>query len=127
MMRREKLAGLTSISVLALGLVTAPSLPAAAGDQFDGVYSVEVMTDVGNCAKTYHGTVTIEGGHVKATSEAGASAFGLVDTEGTISMQFRDQDEIAHVAGHAKGLKAQGTWSTPVSQCGGRWRAERQG
>ena len=127
MMRQEKLAGFLAISTLALGLTAAVTLPAFAGSQFDGIYNVEVMTDVGNCAKVQRGTVTIQGGHVQATSEAGATAFGLVDTEGTISMQFHDGEEVAHVAGHAKGIKATGTWSAPVSQCGGRWRAERQG
>ena len=126
-MRRQGLAGYVWISLLAIGLTMAFSLRAAAGDQFDGVYDVDVSTDVGNCNKTYHGTVTIEGGHVTSTGDAGATAWGLVDSEGTVSMQFHRGEELAHVAGHAKGRKAQGTWSTPVSQCGGRWWAERRG
>lgn len=126
MMRRRKIAGRVSISLLALGLTAALCLHAAAGSNFDGVYNVDVSTDVGNCAKTYHGTVVIQGGHVVSTGDANATAWGLVDTEGTISMQFHREDELAHVAGHAKGLKANGTWSTPVSQCGGRWWAERR-
>lgn len=128
-MTRAKITGLAAVSFWVLGLA-AISLPALAGTNFDGVYEVTVTTTVGSCAKTYRGTVVIEGGHVKTTSEEGATAFGLVDTEGTISMQFHDKDELAHVAGKAantkKGAAASGTWSAPVSQCGGRWNAVRQ-
>jgi hypothetical protein len=127
MMRRQKLAGVVSVSLLAIGLAGAFSLHAVAGSQFDGTYVVDITTLVGSCDKTYHGTVTIQGGHVVATSDAKSSAWGLVDSEGTISMQFHRDEELAHVAGHAKGAKAEGTWSTPISQCGGRWRAERAG
>jgi hypothetical protein len=129
-MTRAKTTGLAAISVFCLGLA-AISLPALAGTNFDGVYDVTVTTTVGSCAKVQKGTVVIEGGHVKTTSEEGATAFGLVDTEGTISMQFHDKDELAHVAGYAKngkkGPSATGTWSAPVSQCGGHWSAVRQG
>ncbi|MGO9004483.1 MAG: hypothetical protein ACLQIQ_02860 [Beijerinckiaceae bacterium] len=126
-MRRQKLAGYVSISLLAIGLTAALSLRAAAGDQFDGVYNVDVSTDVGNCDKTYHGAVTIEGGHVVSTSDAAATAWGIVGSDGTVSMQFHRGDELVHVAGYAKGVKAKGTWSNSVSQCGGRWWAERRG
>ena len=126
-MRRQKLAGCVSISLLALGLTAALSLRAAAGNQFDGIYNVDVSTDVGTCDKTYHGTVTIEGGHVTSTGDAKATAWGLVGSDGTVSMQFHRGDELAHVAGHAKGIKGQGTWSNSVSLCGGRWWAERRG
>jgi hypothetical protein len=124
-MRRQKIAGVGLISLLAIGLAGAFSLRAAAGNQFDGTYVVDITTLVGTCDKTYHGTVTIQGGHVTATSDAKSSAWGLVDSEGTISMQFHREEQLPHVAGHARGIKAEGTWSTPISQCGGRWRAER--
>jgi hypothetical protein len=124
-MRTRKLAGIPTY-LAAVGLAFGLALPADAGTDFDGMYNVDVMTDVGGCDKLYHGVVTIQGGHVVSTGDVGATAFGLVDSEGTVSMQFRLHDDIAHVAGHVKGRKGQGTWSAPTPQCGGRWRAERQ-
>jgi hypothetical protein len=125
-MNRHKLMGRVSTVFLTLGVAAVLAGTADAGVNFDGIYSIEVTTDVGACAKTYQGTVTIQGGHVVATSHGDAMAYGLVATDGTISLQFHEGQEIAHVAGYAKGVKAQGTWSAPVSQCGGRWRAERR-
>jgi hypothetical protein len=127
MMRRQNLAGGVSTLLLALGVAVGLAGTVAAGSNFDGVYTVDVTTDVGTCAKTSRGTVTIQDGHVVATSLGNATAYGLVATDGAISLQFHAGEELAHVAGYAKARKAKGTWSAPVSQCGGRWQAERQG
>lgn len=112
------------------GLAAAIATPVSAGTNFDGAYDVEVKTDVGPCEKIYHGTVTVQGGHVVSTGDVGAKAYGLVATDGTVSLQFQrgeHGEEIVHAAGKMSGRTGKGTWSAPIPQCGGRWTAKRQG
>lgn len=96
-------------------------------DRYDGVYSIEITTTAGSCAKTYHGTVTITGGHISAISDPGASAAGLVEDDGTVSLMFRENGQIVNVGGRLSGRRGRGPWSSPTAECGGWWRAERQG
>jgi hypothetical protein len=108
--------------------MAAIALPAAAGTNFDGNYDVEVNTDVGAaCEKIYHGTVTVQDGHVVSTGDVGAKAYGIVATDGTVSLQFQRGDDIVHAAGKMTGKTGKGTWSAPIPQCGGRWHATRRG
>jgi hypothetical protein len=94
---------------------------------YDGVYSVEITTEDGPCGKLYQGSVTIANGRISAISDPQASASGLIEDDGTVSLSFRENGQVAHVGGHVAGRYGRGAWSSPTAECGGTWRAERQG
>lgn len=94
---------------------------------YDGIYSINVITEDGPCDKAYQGSVTITDGQVTAISQPMATASGLVEDDGTISLTFRQNEQVAHVGGKIRGRHGSGAWSSPTAQCGGIWRAERQG
>ena len=96
--------------------------------QYDGTYSVEVVTQDGSCANT-HWTVGVTHGQIASISPntANISASGLIEDDGTVSMTFRGGDgQVAHVGGNVKGDKGNGAWSSPTLLCGGVWRADKQ-
>jgi len=109
----------------ALGLFFAACLPAAADHGFDGTYRVDVTTDVGPCAQTASGTVTIDDGLFVSSDAGSVVAYGRVGADGVVSFALHRGSDIAHVSGRLKGSRGQGAWSAPIQQCGGRWTATR--
>ncbi len=116
--------------VLALGLFAstlAPSLAVPAASSYDGVYSVEVITDVGTCDRAYRWSVEVADGKVTSAANMPMSATGIIDRTGLVQLALHHDAQVAHVAGQMKGNVGSGTWSSPTMQCGGHWRAERRG
>ncbi len=93
---------------------------------YDGVYSVEITTEDGRCDKAYRGSITVINGRITAISDPQASASGLIEDDGTVSLSFRENGQIVHVGGRVSGRYGRGPWSSPTAECGGVWRAERQ-
>lgn len=96
--------------------------------RYDGVYSVKIMTQAGAgpCEKVYQGSVTVANGRITEISDPQASATGLIEDDGTVSLSFRENGQIAHVGGHISGRYGSGAWSSPTAECGGVWHSERQ-
>jgi hypothetical protein len=96
--------------------------------RYDGVYSVKITTEAGAgpCEKVYQGSVTIANGRITEISDPQASATGLIEDDGTVSLSFRENGQIAHVGGRISGRYGSGAWSSPTAECGGVWRSERQ-
>ncbi len=96
--------------------------------QFDGSYSVEIVTQDGSCANT-HWTVAVAHGQIASITpnNSNITASGLIEDDGTVSMTFRGgKGDVAHVGGTVKGDKGNGAWSSPTLLCGGVWRADKQ-
>jgi hypothetical protein len=95
---------------------------------FDGIYRVEITTTDGHgaCTPSYSGTVTIQHFRVVALSDPQATASGGIEDDGTVSLAFEKDGQIANVGGRIKGRGGKGFWSSPTAQCGGLWRAERE-
>ena len=127
-MMRPALAAILCASLAAFSLATrAADAKSFSLSHYDGVYSIEITTSAGSCSKTYRGSVTITNGQVSATSAPGASASGLVEDDGTVSLSFRENGQIANVGGKMGVGHGHGPWSSPTAECGGWWYAERQG
>lgn len=93
---------------------------------FDGVYTVDIETTVGECEKSRQIMMAIANGHVAATDDPSIQSSGMIDTHGSVSLAFKKDADITHVGGHMKGKAGVGTWSSPTRQCGGSWRAARR-
>ncbi len=111
--------------LIGLGAQAAPKTSIGA-NAYDGVYSVEIITDEGSCDKAYRWSVAIVDGRVSSTGDVVAEASGQIDGRGELSLAFRRNDQVAHAAGRVSGTWGQGTWNSASLKCGGHWRAERR-
>ncbi len=115
-----------SIAAFSLAARAADTKPISLS-HYDGTYSIKITTSEGPCEKSYRGSVTITDGQVSASSEPGASVSGLIEEDGTVSLSFRENGQIANVGGKMWARQGRGPWSSPTAECGGWWYAERQG
>jgi hypothetical protein len=100
----------------------------AARPGFDGTYRVEITTTGGHgtCPASYAGTLTIHDFRVVALSDPSATATGGIESDGTVSLAFRREDQFANVGGRMASGGGKGFWSSPTAYCGGLWHAERE-
>jgi hypothetical protein len=119
-------AALCAVSILPAATTANAQHKLASVENHDGVYAVDIITEVGSCDKAYHWTFSVAGGRISSSSDAMMQASGQIDLRGIVSVAFRRDNNVAHVAGKVIGASGSGTWSSPTLQCGGSWRAARQ-
>jgi hypothetical protein len=106
-----------------LGLVAAAA-PVSATGNFDGKWSVVVVTQKGDCDRAYRYPIDIKG---QALINAGNTAFdisGKVAGDGAVAVKIRHGDKSASGSGRLSGSYGQGQWSG--GSCAGTWTAERR-
>ena len=112
--------------VLACALALSASAASAMTTKFDGVWDVDVRTTVGDCEQDVAGTVTLQNGHVVATSGADVGVWGYVEDNGVLSARFTRGQGILRAQGKLKGAAGSGAWSSNTNYCGGQWTARRE-
>ena len=115
----------------AMLLATAVSADARAPlgqTNFDGSWSVLIVTDYGSCDRAYRYGVQISNGRVFYEGGAGVDIFGRVGPRGQVSVQVRQGDQQATGTGRLSQASGGGRWSgsSPNQQCAGHWVAERR-
>ncbi len=128
------------ISLLALVVIstTGPSLAqsnntrlartAAAGAiGYDGAWTFETTTTVGNCPALVPNFVTIHDNRVASTDGvSNSNPWGYVESDGTLVARFSNQGgHLARANGRLRGTDGNGAWSSSTDMCGGTWRARR--
>lgn len=113
----------------ALGLVALLASTAAhAQAQFNGNWSVEVITQQGDCDKAYRYPVTIQNGQIRYGGPEQFNASGTVQANGAVSASISRGQDRANVTGTLSGKSGAGTWSTQGARtCSGRWSADKRG
>lgn len=116
------------ILLLALATLAANVAFAAPGGmaEYDGKWSVEVITDKGACDRVYRWNLGIQGGRVVDVGEV-ARPSGGVAANGRVNMRFVRNNDYASATGQLSEGWGSGSWSSPTLACSGRWRAERRG
>lgn len=109
----------TSACMLASACAT---LPASAGNRYDGTWSVAAVTERGECAAAYAWSVAVINSHI---SDAGpfVQSAGFVNGRGSITLRVTHGSDVLAAAGAIRGATATGTWRSTTSQCAGRWNA----
>ncbi len=100
----------------------------AQGSKFDGRWSVEVITEKGDCDRAYRYSIVIENGQARYGGQEAFNVSGQVKPSGAVAGSISRGSDRADVNGQlaAEGNGA-GTWSTSGSRaCAGRWNAERR-
>jgi len=96
---------------------------------FDGPWSVVIVTDYGSCDRAYRYGVQIANGQVFYRGSSGVNISGRVSPRGEVSVQVQQGSQQATGSGQLTEDSGEGQWSgaSPERQCGGHWIAERRG
>jgi hypothetical protein len=98
--------------------------PAAATPNYDGLWSVTIMTQKGNCDASYRYPVRISNGAVQNDGPSLISVSGKVGGNGAVTVLVSAGDKSANGTGKLSAKVGGGVWSG--GSCAGRWEAERR-
>jgi hypothetical protein len=114
-------------AALAAGLALSSAGAEAQTRTFDGVWSVEIVTDQGACDRAYRYSIQIENGRARYGGQGAFEVAGQVQANGAVSASIARGEDRATVTGRLQGAAGTGTWSTSGSRvCSGRWNAEKR-
>ena len=104
--------------------------PTAARAQagFDGLWTILIVTEAGECDRAYRYGVSIDHGRIVYDGTAGVELSGTVDPGGRVSATVQRGEQGATGTGRLSGARGRGTWrgKSSASQCSGYWEAERR-
>ena len=115
-------------ALLAASSWTAPAVSAAPGvTQFDGNWSVSIVTDSGECDRGYRYALHIAGGKIYYDNPS-FDISGQVNPGGQVRVVVKAGSQVAVGTGRMSRDYGTGTWSgqSPTSRCSGHWEAERR-
>jgi hypothetical protein len=110
--------------------VSSNAAPAARqqGANFDGLWSVAIMTLQGPCDRTYRYPARIVGSRVmQANADPSYRLYGAVSRSGAIRVIVVRGSQWADGRGRLTGGQGGGNWTTSGGQCSGQWTAARRG
>ena len=114
-----------ALSMAALLAATAyAAVPAVAKTNFDGKWSVVIITDKGSCDRSYRYPVRISDGSVGYGGEGSFNVSGRVAPNGSINVTVSRGEKRANGSGKLAGDFGSGSWSG--GECSGTWQAERR-
>src|SRR5262249_34327070 len=111
--------------LLAVPLAAAAAQPGSArtaGPNYDGPWSVLIVTDAGSCDRSYRYPVQIAGGRIHYQG-GGAAVSGQVDRNGRVAVSLRSGGAAAVGSGRLSGSSGSGRWqgASADMRCSGRW------
>lgn len=101
--------------------------PAAASD-FDGTWSVQLVTESGLCDAQYVYTLSVQGGQVRPVTTAssnGTTVTGRVGADGGVGLNVATAAANGTASGRLQVRSGAGTWRVSGGLCSGRWTARR--
>ena len=103
-------------------LITSSSFSAPG---YDGLWSVLVMTQKGDCDPGYRYPIRIANGHLVNAGDNAFTITGTVAPTGAISVTVSAGGKSASGSGRLAATEGGGSWSG--GSCSGSWTAERRG
>ncbi len=120
---------LTCLSVATALAVMAGTPARAQTSAYDGLWSVLIITEEGNCDRGYRYAVRIKRG-VVGHADPSSSSFlikGRVAGGGGIRVSVTRGDKSANGTGRMTRTSGAGKWRSAKGECSGIWTAERRG
>jgi len=111
------------IAILFAGALGAAA-PAAATANYDGLWSVVIVTEKGTCDRAYRYPVRISNGAVQNDGPSLINVSGKVGGNGVVTVLVSAGDKTASGTGRLSGKAGGGKWSGGA--CAGTWEAERR-
>jgi hypothetical protein len=116
-----------ALAILAASAVPAVPAPIAAKPNFDGAWSVLIVTERGTCDRAYRYPVRISNGSVGYAGEASFNVTGRVGANGAVTVTVSRGTQSASGSGMLSSSDGSGYWRTASGECSGTWTAERRG
>lgn len=105
----------------------APAAQAQGAAQFNGNWSVQVVTAQGDCDRAYRYAVAIQNGRVSYAGGAGFNVNGSVAGNGAVRGNLSGAGTTVAISGRLRGASGGGTWkATGGRSCSGNWSAEKR-
>jgi hypothetical protein len=119
---------LLAAALAAVPFWTASAAPTAPGvTQFDGTWSVSIVTDSGSCDRGYRYALHIANGRIFYDNPS-FNVSGQVNARGQVQVMVGAGSQQAIGTGRLSRDYGTGTWvgRSPTEQCSGHWEAERR-
>jgi hypothetical protein len=110
--------------VAASAALAASSTSNAAAPRYDGVWSVLIVTEKGDCDRGYRYPIRISNGTLANGGESPFTITGKVEPTGAIIVTVSHGDKSATGSGRLAGNAGGGQWRGGA--CSGSWTAERR-
>ncbi|HWX31088.1 MAG TPA: hypothetical protein VNZ53_27065 [Steroidobacteraceae bacterium] len=95
---------------------------------FDGLWSVVIVTLQGSCDRSYRYPLRIVGSRVmQANADSSYRLYGAVSRSGAIRVIVVRSGQWADGRGRLTDSRGAGNWTTSAGQCAGHWTAIRRG
>ena len=114
----------TLAAVLGLGVVAA-SAPVQATGNFDGKWSVVIVTEKGDCDRAYRYPIDIRNATLINAGNTSFDISGKVQGDGAVAVKISYGQKGASGSGRLSANSGEGHWAG--SGCAGTWSAERRG
>jgi hypothetical protein len=113
-----------AFALVAASATLAASTSNAAAPRYDGLWSVSIVTEKGDCDRGYRYPVRINHGVLVNGGSDPFTISGRVAPSGAITVTVSHGDQSATGAGRLAGDEGEGHWSG--GSCSGTWSAERR-
>jgi hypothetical protein len=99
--------------------------PAAKAAVHDGIWSVLVVTEKGECDRGYRYEVRVANGHISYYGGSGINLAGTVAPDGATKVSIKAGENGASGTGRLTGSSGAGVWHGigAAGSCAGRWEA----
>ena len=113
-------------AVTLLGAIVPTSAPASARTNYDGTWSVLIVTHKGACDRAYRYPVKIDNGTVGYAGDSSFSVSGKVGENGAVTVKVARGSQSANGQGKLSSKDGAGMWTAGTGDCSGTWTAERR-
>lgn len=120
LLRALLLAFVAYAASVGFGIKTTEALP-----RYDGLWSVSIVTEKGDCDRGYRYPIRITNGTLNNAGAAGFNIAGNVTPAGFIKVTVSHGSASASGVGRLAGDEGAGSWQG--GSCSGTWTAERRG
>jgi hypothetical protein len=114
----------TLAALLGLGVVAA-SAPVQATGNFDGKWSVVIVTEKGDCDRAYRYPIDIRNATLVNAGSTSFDISGKVQGDGAVAVRISYGQKSASGSGRLSANSGEGRWAG--ASCAGTWSAERRG
>lgn len=111
--------------VAASAALAASATPNAAAPRYDGMWSVSIVTEKGDCDRGYRYPIRIANGLLVNGGSDPFTISGKVTPAGAITVTVSHSGKSATGSGRLAGDSGEGHWRG--GSCSGTWTAERRG
>ena len=106
--------------------ILAATVPASARSNFDGQWSVLIVTQKGTCDRAYRYPVKIDNGSVGYAGDSSFTVSGKVGENGAVTVKVARGSQSANGQGRLSATDGSGMWIAGSGECSGTWTAERR-